>query len=239
MYEDRGDESTVTLTALPSFGQPPKLHSCPYTVPPFYSTPAEADEEVFDGEFEFSLLINDPETQPPITADEIFSNGVIRPSYPLLANASIALREKPNRRQLIQLLMEEPDWSTSEVSSPYALESERISQGTYSLWPPDLSQCSVHTCCSSGSLFGRLIRNLVPLWSSSNREQVLFLSPEEKKRSTEKKVETERGKINGMGKKKDLTTAHQLFYGRNDRGETWKSSQPYKPEIWGFFNREF
>ncbi|KAH0467612.1 hypothetical protein IEQ34_002645 [Dendrobium chrysotoxum] len=229
------------LTALPSFGQPPKLSATPYTISPQNFYPAEAEEDGSNEDFEFSLLIRDGETHLPIAADKIFSNGHILPIYPALVNTSAAFPEKPKRQRLLQLLMEEHDWSTSETSSSYTDELEGIPLGTYCLWPPAQSHSSVSKCCSSGSMFLWWIRDVVLRRSNSDRKKVVILAAEDK-RSTERKLDAEgaknKGKVNEKkGKEMDLITAHQLYYGQNGRGGSRKSYLPYKPEIGGLFHR--
>ncbi|KAL0925633.1 hypothetical protein M5K25_003998 [Dendrobium thyrsiflorum] len=244
MCDDRDDESSAMLTALPSFGQPPKLSASPYSISLQYSSPAEAEEDGSNDDFEFSLLIRDYETHLPIAADKIFSNGHILPVYPVLANrpnTSAAFTEKPKRQQLLQLLMEEHGWSTSETSSSYTDELEGIPLGTYCLWPPAQSHGSVSKCCSTGSIFLWWIRDLVLRRSNSDKKKVVILAAEEK-RSTVRKLHAEgaknKGKVNEKkGKEMDLITAHQLYYGQSGRGGSRKSYLPYKQEIGGLFHR--
>ncbi|PKU73582.1 uncharacterized protein LOC110101788 [Dendrobium catenatum] len=234
MCNDRHDESSAMLTALPSFGHPPKLSASPYTISPQNSSPAEADEDCSNEDFEFSLLIRDYETHLPIAADKIFSNGHILPVYPVLANTSAAFTEKPKRQRLLQLLMEEHDWLTSETSSSYTDELEGIPLGTYCLWPPAQSNGSVSKCCSTGSMLLWWIRDLVLRRSNSDRKKVVIRAAEEK-RSTERKLDAEGSK--NKGKEMDLITAHRLYYVQNCRGGSRKSCLPYKPEIGGLFHR--
>ncbi|XP_020599165.1 uncharacterized protein LOC110038618 [Phalaenopsis equestris] len=238
MCEDREDDSSATFTSLPSFGRPPKLYSIPHTVSPQHST-SETEEDATNDDFEFSLMISDAETHPPITADEIFSDGHIRPIYPAIAKTPCAFKEKPRRPQLIQLLMEESNWSISEASSSFVDELEGVTPGTYCLWPQDRSQGSFHKCCSTQSLFRWWIRDPGFRRSNSDGRKIVFLAAEERKRSTEK-VDADGGKKKGKGgekKGKDMgmITAHQLYYGKTDRAGSRKSYLPYKTEIGVFF----
>lgn len=102
------------------------------------------DEEDNDSEFSFSF--GDPDSSP-ISADDIFLDGQIRPTFPLfntdllLDHDSANFSKTPNppsiRLPLRKLFLEERE--TPSCSSSEADELDGIQPGTYCVWRPNES----------------------------------------------------------------------------------------------------
>ncbi|XVF54115.1 hypothetical protein PTKIN_Ptkin05aG0155000 [Pterospermum kingtungense] len=99
-------------------------------------------EEEEDDDFEFAFVCREADTSP-ITADEIFYNGQIRPIYPLFNTKlldgdqtpngkNVDSTSRPHRLPLGKLMRE----TTSSCSSSEADELEGLKLGTYCVWKP-------------------------------------------------------------------------------------------------------
>ncbi|KAK8948398.1 hypothetical protein KSP39_PZI005312 [Platanthera zijinensis] len=220
------------------------------------------DKDDDDDEFEFSSVFENLETHPTIAADELFSEGKIRPAYPVF-NRDLLLGgvgEKLGRQPLLQLLIEERGASVSPSSSLLGDDLAGIPPGTYCVWKPGSAAQSpgssahspgpVRKSSSTGSSCKRLLRGLMVGRSySDGKEKFMFLAAEEKIPSTEKE-RTAEGKRKGKGKngsEMDLMTAYRMYYGQNSHwsaaangagggGGSRRSYLPYKPGIVGFFS---
>ncbi|XP_020579567.1 uncharacterized protein LOC110024127 [Phalaenopsis equestris] len=216
------------------------------------TTSAPPDNVDEDDDFEFAFAVGNQETHPLITADEIFSDGQIRPIYPVF-NRDLLLtcdEEKLCRQPLFQLLIEDREVSISHSDSPLGHDLEGIPPGSYCVWKPGSpkSPGMVRKSSSTGSSRRRRIRDFVVGRSHSDgKEKFMFIAAEEKS-SIKKEVATDEGKRKGQEKKAaelDLITAHRVFYGSSGNRSTArgggaagrKSYLPYKPEIMGFFAR--
>lgn len=127
----------------------------------------EAEEEE-EEEFEFAFVGGGPGSSP-ISADEIFYNGQIRPVYPvfnrdLLLNG-VSSRKKDEdgskkttklRLPLKKLLSEDREWTTSSSSSSSssstseADELNGISPGSYCVWRPKSSRDQPSAAAAKG-----------------------------------------------------------------------------------------
>ncbi|CAN0890315.1 hypothetical protein LINGRAHAP2_LOCUS16360 [Linum grandiflorum] len=129
-------------------------------------------EEEEEGEFEFAVVDREAVTSP-ISADEIFYNGQIRPLYPLFntdllldgpefqslksnfnfSNESTppaaAVKSKVGRRQpLMKLFKEEREGGdgNGSPSSPEEDELDSVPEGTYCVWNPKKEESSPEIC---------------------------------------------------------------------------------------------
>ncbi|KAF8037120.1 hypothetical protein BT93_B0133 [Corymbia citriodora subsp. variegata] len=118
---------------------------------------AGGGEEEGEEEFEFAFVSGGPGSSP-ISADEIFYNGQIRPVYPVF-NRDLLLNGVPSRERdddgwkktttrtttkhrlpLKKLLSEEREWSTSSSSSSSESdEFDGLVAGSYCAWRPPRS----------------------------------------------------------------------------------------------------
>ncbi|XP_039032137.1 uncharacterized protein LOC120167084 [Hibiscus syriacus] len=101
---------------------------------------ARVVEEDDDG-FEFAFVCRDPKMSP-VSADEIFYNGQIRPTYPVsdtsLLNNNIYqthdVKPRSRRLPLRELMGEERE--TNSCSASEGGELDRVTPGTYCVWTP-------------------------------------------------------------------------------------------------------
>ncbi|KAJ1398221.1 hypothetical protein SESBI_31217 [Sesbania bispinosa] len=104
----------------------------------------QQNDDVVDDDFEFSFLSTDP-ISSPVSADDIFENGQIRPTYPLFdrtllndvalvspINAETAPR--PRRLPLRKLMFETEDENGNELDG--------VDAETYCVWTPSCKKSS-------------------------------------------------------------------------------------------------
>lgn len=131
----------------------------------------EQDE---DGEFEFAVVCREPEYSSPISADEIFYNGQIRPLYPIFdqtlllsdshtnthhSKASLStLRRPPLKKLMVEEREREREREQQEearepmsCSSSEADELDGVAPGTYCVWAPTKPSSATEDCSSSSS----------------------------------------------------------------------------------------
>ncbi|KAK6920709.1 Protein of unknown function DUF1645, plant [Dillenia turbinata] len=162
----------------------------------------EGDEEE-EEEFEFSFVGKDSQMSP-ISADEIFYNGQIRPVFPLF-DTSLLLSEcnhqtiethelnpspKPIRFPLRKLLFEDRDPPSS--SSSEADDLEGIQPGTYCVWTPkarDDARCKKSN--STGSSKRWKFKDLLhhQRSNSDGKETFVFLTPSSSRKMKKNKEE--------------------------------------------------
>ncbi|RWR82008.1 histone-lysine N-methyltransferase SETD1B [Cinnamomum micranthum f. kanehirae] len=176
-----------------------------------------AENECADGvgagddedDFEFTFVCQDPDGSP-ITADEVFSNGQIRPIYPIF-NRDLILEHEYDEKSgnhapsirlpLRQLLIEgrEPDTLSSSSSASSESETlEGVPAGTYCVWTPRSTPPATPNGCkksnSTGSSKRWRFRDLLHRSSSDGKETFVFLSTAAIKRGEkEKEKEKEKG----------------------------------------------
>lgn len=148
---------------------------------------AEDDDDDRCEDFEFAFVIKDLESGPAITADEIFSNGQIRPVYPvfkrdlLLANSGGTMTEQAARPPLRKLLIKERNASSS-ASSPMD-ELDGIPPESYCMWMPVSSVPSParsKKSRSTGLSFRWRIRDLLGRSHSDGKEKFVFVASQER-----------------------------------------------------------
>ncbi|XP_077210814.1 uncharacterized protein LOC143846265 [Tasmannia lanceolata] len=215
---------------------------------------AESSSNSNNEDFEFALVSRDPVTFP-ISADDIFSNGQIRPIFPVFnQDLSISDRtsgdenppEKKNQKSiridLRKLLIEDRDNpSSSSSSNSESKELAGIPSGSYCVWTPRSVPTSPDRCKksnSTGSSKRWKFRDLLHRSSSEGKETFVFLKDDRseimkgKKNSGEVKVA---GKGTARGEK---MSAHEMHYVRNraiKEADRRRSFLPYKKDIVGFF----
>ncbi|XP_043725470.1 uncharacterized protein LOC122672027 [Telopea speciosissima] len=171
-------------------------------------TPEDADNDDDGDDFEFAVVRKDPDSSSPISADEIFYNGQIRPVYPVFNrdllfadDDSKPLPKKPSplRLPLGKLMLEERDNDNdndnhpSSSSSSEADELEGIPAGTYCVWNPKSVEASPDRCkksnsTGSGSSKRWKFRDFLPRSNSDGKDTYVFLSSSKfvKKRNNDK-----------------------------------------------------
>lgn len=156
-----------------------------------------------DDDFEFAFVSGDTNTSP-VSADDIFYNGQIRPTYPLfdrnLLNGVVCLssipatdietQARPRRLSLRKLMFEEERGAggSSCSSSDDGNELNGVAPETYCVWTPPAPKKKSNSMGSSSSKRWKL-RDLLLLRSNSDgkKERLLFLGPTMHSSSTKRK----------------------------------------------------
>ncbi|XP_061366832.1 uncharacterized protein LOC133309974 [Gastrolobium bilobum] len=141
----------------------------------------KVDVDVSD-DFEFSSISRDPNSSP-VSADDIFHNGQIRPIYPLFGreasvspvpttNGETAAAEVGSRRRRLPLrkLMFEEGETENDGN-----ELDGVAAGTYCEWTPRCKKSS--STGSSSSKRWKLRDLLLRSHSDGKKEPLLFLGP--------------------------------------------------------------
>ncbi|XP_072994213.1 uncharacterized protein [Typha latifolia] len=217
----------------------------------------DGDDDSSD-DFEFAFVIKDPESDPAITADEMFSNGQIRPIYPVFGRSFLVDEEAPRlmppaetsaaeRLPLKRLMLEERNSSITSTSTPSdvggELDLDGVPPETYCVWTPGSVPPSPERCQKSGST-GSLVRwrrisDLVIRRSHSDgKEKFVFLAANgERKKKNEEKEAKGKGK-GGKVTEVDVVTAHRVYYGKTTKGGGRGGRQsflPYRQDLVGLF----
>ncbi|WOL14470.1 hypothetical protein Cni_G23250 [Canna indica] len=228
---------------------PQKISAAPHCVPnplPPGDRAGDEDDLDLDDDFEFTFEIQDPDASPAITADEIFSNGQIRPVYPVFnralllgapAPAERVEKNAPVRGTLGRLLIEEREENSvsasSSSSSLGADDLDGIPPGTYCVWAPASPPRCRKSRSTGSSLRWRLHDLVVGRSKSDGKEKFVFLAASEDKK--EKEEENSRGRGKAVTEA-PAATAHRLYYGNGGQvsgssGASRRSFLPYKPAL--------
>ncbi|XP_062118446.1 uncharacterized protein LOC133832074 [Humulus lupulus] len=183
----------------------------------------EGEEE--ESEFEFAFVATEPDSSP-ISADEIFYNGQIKPVYPLF-DQSLLLEDKVSlndvvvkkneetvrrtRRPPLRKLMveEEREATTSSCSSSEADELDGLKQGTYCVWKPKNGDVTGseserrNKCGSTGSSRRWKLRDILSRSRSVGKEGLLF-APSIKKVGSSKRTGKEETAVPGAAENEKL-----------------------------------
>ncbi|KAF5743760.1 hypothetical protein HS088_TW08G00347 [Tripterygium wilfordii] len=210
------------------------------------------DGDGSDGEFEFSIVCRNEESIP-ITADEIFYNGQIRPVYPLfntdllLSNGLCTINEEAtivktkatsHRPPLRQLFSEERELTSSSCSSSEADELDGAEPGTYCVWTPkkagESSPGLSKKSGSTGSSKKWKFRDILYRSHSDGKETFVFLTrinkkgktEESKQRTTVSNTKEERGRTEDEYAKRNRAAKES---------EKRRSYLPYRQDLVGIF----
>ncbi|CAL0325357.1 unnamed protein product [Lupinus luteus] len=160
------------------------------------ANPTQNDDGEDDFEFAFVALDHN---SSPVSADDIFSNGHIRPTYPLFdrtllyddddvvsVSESPSLPPPPRRLPLRMLMFEEERGDSSSASSDESNEVNEligVPEGSYCVWTPPSKKKS-NSMGSSSSKRWKLRDLLLRSNSDGKKGQFLFMGPT-KRPSTE------------------------------------------------------
>ncbi|KAB2633361.1 hypothetical protein D8674_029608 [Pyrus ussuriensis x Pyrus communis] len=216
-------------------------------------------EEEEEDEFEFAFVSSGGESHTsPISADEIFSNGQIKPTvYPLFnqdlllahndvvsstnANddADDAVKKPKPRRLPLRMLMIEEERETASCSSSEADDLENLPPGTYCVWAPPKS-CPGQRRCNKSSSAGSSskrwkFRNLL---HRSSSDDFVFLAPSSTKRANNKKGDdvTRKRVDNSCGGVSENGERYVVRSKAEEAGDKRRSFLPYKQDFVGFFS---
>lgn len=251
--EEEVEEGEEEEERDPSFSDSPvRLDQISRDLPPSHQQGATAvagegtDVGNEDDDFEFTFDCQDQDVAP-ISADEIFSNGQIRPILPifnrdlLVENPSSSIRV-PFRK----ILMDSHD-PPSISPIPPSSKSDKLDglpPGNYCVWKPKSSPTATPDRCkksnSTGSSKGWRFRHLLHRSSSDGNDTFVFLSSAAVKRGERGEILKEKSSsssLSGKGKGKAVS-AHEMHYVRNRamrEEDRRRSYLPYRQDLVGFF----
>lgn len=193
----------------------------------------EVDEEDDDDDEEFTFVFADPNGSP-ISADDVFDNGQIRPIFPIFGQdlhfTDDYDYESGSRSPVKKIFVESPSSSGKATSST----SEAVEEGTYCEWNPKVAVKSN----STGSSKLWKLRDPKLRSNSDGKDAFVFLNPAkvEKASSGEKNVVVRKVKV---AKGKPAPSAHEKHYMMSKarkESDKRKSYLPYRQELFGFFS---
>ncbi|XP_073006729.1 uncharacterized protein [Typha latifolia] len=226
---DEGDDGS----AVPFFQQesPPQISAVNRSDGPGEDRRDDGVHDESSDDVEFAFVLKDPEVGPSITADEIFSNGRIRPVYPVFGRSLLVADEAaeslppkpPARVPLRRLLSEERNSSVVSASNSSSSmdELDGIPEDTYCVWtpgsvPPSPARCRKSR--STGSLMRwRKISDLVGRSHCDGKEKFVFFSAAEVERK-ERPNPTSDGKAAKTGKAKEAKEAKEKEKAKETKG---------------------
>ncbi|CAL0327679.1 unnamed protein product [Lupinus luteus] len=102
-----------------------------------------------DGEFDFTFVPREPNTSP-VSADDVFCNGQIKPVYPIFGrtvNDTVSPINNTNKQEepedtkrrrlpLRELMFEERETSSFSSSMDESIDLEDVTEGNYCVWTP-------------------------------------------------------------------------------------------------------
>lgn len=179
-------------------------------------------------EFEFSFCCKKPDTSP-ISADEIFLNGQIKPTYPLFDTTLISqpnTTPKKHRLPLRTLMNEDRQTATTTTSSCSSSELDSVEPGTYCVWKPSKESKESPNGCkksnSTGSSKRWKFRDLLYRSNSDGKDTFVFLTPK-----------------NNNNNNKGKVAAIEEHYVKNRDGDSDKKRStylPYRQDLVGIFS---
>jgi hypothetical protein len=195
----------------------------------------EEDEVEDEDDDEFTFVFADPDGSP-ISADDVFDNGQIRPIFPIFGQdlhfTDDYDNESGNRSPVRKIFVESVSSSETETSS-----SSAAAEGTYCEWNPKKTVKSN----STGSSKLWKLRDPKLRSNSDGKDAFVFLNPAkvEKTSSGETKNVNVVVKKVKMVKGKTTPSAHEKHYMMSKarkESDKRKSYLPYRQELFGFFS---
>ena len=210
----------------------------------------DVNEEEEEEEFEFAFVCREAQTSP-ISADDVFYNGQIRPVYPVFdqslllqgnvvdsdsaavdKNSEKLATTKP-RRQPLRMLMIEEERETASCSSSEADDLENLPPGTYCVWAPPKASGGRGDggCCDKSSSTGSSkrwkFRDLLSRSSSDGgKDTIVFFAPAP---TTTKAADKEDSNVVVARKvRRSSKGAEQV--------DKRRSFLPYRQDLVGFFS---
>ncbi|XP_016202460.1 histone H3.v1 [Arachis ipaensis] len=205
----------------------------------------QEQEEEQEEEEEFSFVFSNPEVSP-VSADDVFDNGQIRPVYPIFDQNLLFSDEYAGgaelRPPLKKVFMEQQQ--RDEASSSSAVSTAAATEGPYCEWSPKMAGKSNSTGFSKlWKLRDHKLRS-----NSDGKDAFVFLSPPSTAKTekagsgngaVKKAVKVTKGKTTSSSSSSSSSSAHEKHYVMNRaRKESGKrrSYLPYRQELFGFFS---
>lgn len=221
----------------------------------FAQPPSQEHDDVNEEEeeeFEFAFVCREAQTSP-ISADDVFYNGQIRPVYPVFdqslllqgnddsdsaavdKNSEKLATTKP-RRQPLRMLMIEEERETASCSSSEADDLENLPPGTYCVWAPPKASGGGGGCdksSSTGSSKRWKFRDLLSRSSSDgDKDTIVFFAPAPTTTKTKAKTKT------ADKEDSNVVVARKVRSGSKgvEEGDKRRSFLPYRQDLVGFFS---
>lgn len=203
------------------------------------------EDEEEEEEFEFAFVCREAQTSP-ISADDVFYNGQIRPVYPVFDQSLLLqgnvddsdsaavdknfekLATTKPRRQPLRMLMIEEERETASCSSSEADDLENLPPGTYCVWaPPKASGGGCDKSSSAGSSKRWKFRDLLSRSSSDGgKDTIVFFAPAP---TTTKAADKEDSNVVVARKVRSSSKGVE-------EGDKRRSFLPYRQDLVGFFS---
>ncbi|KAK7309691.1 hypothetical protein RJT34_06627 [Clitoria ternatea] len=191
----------------------------------------EDENEDEEDEEEFSFVLTNLDGSP-ISADDAFDNGQIRPVFPFFNRDLLSSDDYEGvggiRSPVKKVFVQQPDDSPSSSSSSAATE------GPYCEWTP---KTAVKSNSTGFSKLWRL-RDVKLRSNSDGKDAFVFLNhgpkPEKERNVVVKKVEVRKTKTTTSS----TSSAHEKHYVMNrarKESDKRKSYLPYRQDLFGFF----
>ncbi|MED6106659.1 hypothetical protein PIB30_006284 [Stylosanthes scabra] len=205
----------------------------------------EHEEEEEEEEEEFSFVFSNPEVSP-VSADDVFDNGQIRPVYPIFDQNLLFSDEydggaelRPPLKKLFMEQQQRDDAPSSSSSDATATTSE----GPYCEWSPKMAGKSNSTGFSKlWKLRDQKLRS-----NSDGKDAFVFLNPPststaktEKAGSgnvaVKKAVKVTKGKTTSSSSSSSAHEKHYVMNRAKKESDKRRSYLPYRQELFGFFS---
>ncbi|XVF50315.1 hypothetical protein PTKIN_Ptkin04bG0087000 [Pterospermum kingtungense] len=223
----------------------------------------DEEEDDREGDFEFAFVCREPEASP-ISADEIFYNGQIRPFYPLfninllndddqtpnqknVDSTCFDPKPRPSRLPLRKLMSEERETTTS-CSSSEADELDGVTPGTYCVWTPNggssssrnIGRESPGRSCkksnSTGSSKRWKLRDILYRSHSDGKDTFVFLAPSKRDKTGNTNVNNKVMEIPGKFKEAEQHCSSSSSNRDIKPGDKRRSYLPYRQDLVGIFS---
>ncbi|CAJ1931462.1 unnamed protein product [Sphenostylis stenocarpa] len=196
----------------------------------------EVEEENEDGEeeeeeFSFMLVNSDGS---PISADDAFHNGRIRPLFPIFDQDLLFSDDYDGGvSPPMKLFVEDPEVSSSTTEKLAAAPPPPL-EGSYCEWNPKSAVKSNSTGFSKLWRF----RDVKLRSNSDGKDTLVFLNQAPAAEPVGKARNVVVKKVEGKQGKKTASSAHEKHYVMNrarKENDKRKSYLPYRPDLFGFF----
>ncbi|KAM7483203.1 hypothetical protein LguiB_007786 [Lonicera macranthoides] len=201
------------------------------------------DNDDDDSDFEFSFVCKEPNSSP-ISADEIFHNGQIRPTFPIFNRHVLAESNRSNSSsndhlQLSELFVQ--DRNSQSYYSSEADDLDRVQPETYCVWAPKAEEsqgrCKKSNSTGASSKRSWKFRDLLPRSNSDGKQSFAFLTHSNAKSKDKVIGNVEKATAKGASDGVSTTEAH--YVKKNKRGmkesERLRSYLPYREDLVGLF----
>ncbi|XP_028778343.1 uncharacterized protein LOC114734858 [Neltuma alba] len=210
-----------------------------------------------DDDFEFAFVCRDPHSSP-VSADDIFYNGQIRPTYPIFDRSlldgvsSVSLTQNTDetgavrrrRLPLRKLMFEERETGSCSSSTSEAedIDLDGVASGTYCVWDPKSSSASWKRPCKKSSSTGSSskrwkLRDLLPRSHSDGKVPlVIFTTSNKSNKVAHEASKPSSGDNNAnVSSEKASQPSRTIAPAKEEDESKRKQPLPYRQEFIGLF----